>query len=170
MFQIYSIGLLPLVPNANNTTTLKLVYKSAEKQGVWQYGERDLSLVFEREETIFTNTNPEGGKQTQKLGAATQIACYEWVSSFGNWPLNHDCLYCSSGKVLSETETERKWLYCSGFKFESVSGEWFCEWKYQHNHDFFNSSHEYNLKIQVRLNFLALTGCYVEQHYADVRG
>ncbi|MBD2691890.1 hypothetical protein [Anabaena catenula] len=170
MLQIYEVGLLPLVPNDDNTATLKLVYKSAQKQGVWQYRERDLSLVFEREEAIFTNTCPTGIKEIQKRGAAPLIACSEWVSNFGNWTLNSDCLYCYSGKDLKRTETERKTLYCSGFKFESVSGEWCCEWEYQHNYDFLNSSHEYNLKIQLRLNFMTLTGSYAEQHYKDVRG
>lgn len=63
MLQIYQIGLLPIVPNHDNIAPLKLVYNPAQKQGVWQYGERDLSLVFEREEEVFTNTNPLGVKK-----------------------------------------------------------------------------------------------------------
>lgn len=101
--------------------------------------------------------------------AATQIACSEWVSNFGKWPIE-DNFYSYSGKDLYRTETEHKRCYCSGFKFDSVSGEWSCKWEYLYNHDFLNSSHEYNLKIQLRLNFMTLTGSYVEQDYRDVRG
>ncbi len=170
MFDIYPIGWLPTVPNDDSTALLKLVYQPVEKRGVWHYGDNQISLAFSQKKTTLVYENPPQRTVSKKLEASTEIPCEGWVDRFGRWIFEPDCIYRSSGKILWETETEREWLSCSGFNFDEAAGEWSCLWHYRHLHNFFNSAHKYDIQIELRLNFITLSGFYSEQDYADTLG
>lgn len=159
----YLIAELPLKPDDSDKKPLVLKYTPTSELGIFYYGDQPLQLSYTTNEHSYYQDLRRAKINPTKY----QIPCSTWITYFSDWQIEEDNLYCRSGKLDYESETERKCKYFSGFKFDDVTGVWRCTWETDDREMVFNSTFEYSDKIELVLNLLDAVGSYNEYRYAD---